>query len=191
MRKDECMGLVEEARNFCKQMAEEYGAPPFPHTEFVVKKGQELAKKLHADESIVIAGCYLMDIELGRALKEGKQKEHVKMGVEIAGPFLDKLNTDSKTKEKILNCIAAHHGEVPHTCIESEIVKNADNFRFLDPTGAMISLFYHAKDWSFDQSIGILRQKLEEKHALVTLDICKGEAEEDYRLVKAFLDKIV
>lgn len=185
------MSVVEETRKFAMEMADRYGVPSFQHTEFVTMKGKELAKKLHADEKLVVVSCYLIDIALGKALKEGRQHEHVKMGVETAKQFLAKFNLGKGYEKKILNAISAHHGQVKHTCIESEIVKNADNYRFLDPRGVMISLFYHPKDSDFKQTIEILKQKLEEKHNLVTLDICKKEMDGNYKIIKQFLDKAV
>lgn len=186
------MDIVEEARKLAREMSESYGrTPPFDHTEFIVKKGQELAKKLNVDVKIVTVSCYLIDVGLSKAYQEGKIKEHVKMSSEIAKEFLKKFNLSEKDKEKIINCIEAHHGRVKHNCIESEIVKNADNFRFLDPTGLFISL-YHAQETgrSLSEWVKIATEKVEEKYKLVTLNICKKEAEENYKIIKEFLNRI-
>jgi hypothetical protein len=96
-------------------MSEKYGkTPPFDHTELIVKKGQELAKKL-----------------------------------------------------------------------------NADNFRFLDPTGLFISLYWAKENGrSLSEWVKLAREKVEEKYKLVTLDICKKEAEENYKVVKEFLNRV-
>jgi len=186
------VNITEEARKLAKEMSENYGrTPPFDHTELIVKKGQELAKKLNVGVKIVTVSCYLIDAGLSKAYQEGKVKEHVKMSSEIAKEFLKKFNLSEKDKEKIINCIEAHHGEVKHNCIESEIVKNADNFRFLDPTGLLISL-YHAQETGRSLSEWVKRatEKVEEKYKLVTLDICKKEAEENYKIIKEFLNRI-
>ena len=173
-------------------MSEKYGKmPPFDQTDLMAKKGQEIAKKLNADIKIVTVSCYLIDIGLGKAYQEGKIKEHIKISSEFAKEFLKKFNLTKNDKEKIINCIEAHHGEVKHNCIESEIVKNADNFRFLDPTGLLISL-YHAQETGRSLSEWVKRatEKVEEKYKLVTLDICKKEAEENYKIIKEFLNRI-
>ena len=186
------MGIIEEARNLAIEMSEKYGkVPPFDHTELIVKKGQELAKKLNADIKIVTVSCYLIDVGLSKAYQEGRIKEHVRIGSEITKEFLKKFNLYEKDEEKIINCIEAHHGGIEHTCIESEIVKNADNFRFLDPTGLFISL-YHARETgrSLSEWVKLAREKVEEKHKLVTLDICKREAEDNYKVIKEFLNRI-
>jgi len=186
------MDIIAEARKLAIKMSEKHGKmPPFNHTDLIVKKGQELANKLNADIKIVTVSCYLIDVGLGKAHQEGKIKEHTKISSEIAKEFLKKFNLSEKDKEKIINCIEAHHGEVKHNCIESEIVKNADNFRFLDPTGLFISL-YHAQETkrSLSEWVKLAREKVEEKYKLVTLDLCKGEAEENYKIIKEFLNKV-
>jgi HD superfamily phosphodiesterase len=184
--------IVEESRRLAKEMSEKYGkTPPFDHTELIVKKGQELAKKLGADEKIVTISCYLIDVGLSKAYQKGKIKEHTKISSEMAKDFLNKFNLSKKEKEKIINCIEAHHGKVKHNCIESEIVKNADNFRFLDPTGLFISLYW-AKETGRNLSewVKLAKEKVEEKYKLVTLDICKKETEENYKLIKEFLNRV-
>ena len=186
------MDIVEEARKLAIEMSEKYGKmPPFDHTELIVKKGQELAKKLNADVKIVTISCYLIDTCLGKAYQEDKIKNHMKMSSEIAKEFFKKFNLSKDDKEKIINCIEAHHGGVEHSCIESEIVKNADNFRFLDPTGLFISL-YHAQETGRKLSEWLKKatEKVEEKHKLVTLDICKEDAEENYKIIKEFLNRV-
>ncbi|MCL5239709.1 MAG: HDIG domain-containing protein [Candidatus Marsarchaeota archaeon] len=185
------MEVIDETRRFAKERAEKYGVPSFPHTEYIATKGVELARKLGADEKIVELGCYLIDIDLGKALKQGKQEEHVNMGVETANTFLRKFDLSRAERDKVLNCIAAHHGQMEHSCIESEIVKNADNYKFLSPTGIVISLFYRPKEITLKQEVDILKQKLEEKHKLATLAVCKREAEVNYKIIKRFLDAVI
>ena len=102
------MNIVKEARNLAIEMSKKYGkVPPFDHTELVVNKGQELAKKLNADIKIVTVSCYLIDVGLSKAHQEGKIKEHVRFSCEIAKDFLKKFNLYEKDKEKIINCIEA------------------------------------------------------------------------------------
>jgi len=186
------MDIIEESGKLAKEMSEKYAkTPPFEHTELIVKKGQELAKILNADIKIVTISCYLIDVGLSKALQEGKIKEHIRISSEIAKEFLKRFNLPAEDKEKIINCIEAHHGGVKHSCIESEIVKNADNFRFLDPAGLLISL-YHAQETgrSLSEWIKVAREKIEEKYKLVTLDICKKETEENYKIIKKFFNII-
>lgn len=110
----------------------------------------------------------------------------------IAKDFLKKFNLSNNDKEKIINSIEAHHGGLEHNCIESEIVKNADNFRFLDPMGLLISVYWTKENngRSLSEWIKLAKEKVEEKYKLVTLDICKKEAEENYRIIKEFLNRV-
>ena len=185
------MDIIEEARELSREMIEKYGLPTIEGTELIVKKGQEFARKLNADEKIVIISCYLMDSGLGKAFQQGKIKEHIIMGIEIAKEFLNKFDLSEEDKEKIINSITAHHGEVEHICIESEIVKNADNFRFLTPTRIAKTIF-NGRDYGrdFKGTIEFLKSKVEEKYNLVTLDVCKEEAEENYKVIKEFLNRV-
>ncbi|NIM46711.1 MAG: HD domain-containing protein [Candidatus Aenigmarchaeota archaeon] len=187
------MDIVEEARKLAKEMSEKYGDwPSFESTEHIVKKGQELAQKLNVDEKIVIVSCYLIDTGLGKAVKEGKIKEHIKFSLEIANRFLDNFDLSKEDKEKIINSIAAHHGKIGHNSIESEIVKNADNFRFLDPSKIARGIYKGGIKYKmgFKETIELLKNKVEEKYNLVTLDICKEEAEKNYRVIKEFLNRV-
>ena len=185
------MDIVEEARKLSREMSEKYGMPSFGGTEVAVKRGQGFAKKLGADEKIVTVSCYLMDNGLGETRKKRNIKEHVKISIEIAKEFLNKFDLSEKDKEKIINSIAAHHGEIKHSCVESEIVKNADNFRFLTPSRIARGIFNGPKHGqSFKETIEFLKSKVEEKYNLVTLDICKEEAEENYRVIKEFLNRV-
>lgn len=85
-------------------------------------------------------GVYLMDIKLGQAFKENRVNEHVAMGCDISKTFLESLNLDSQSLLKVINCIEAHHAEVPFTSLESEICANADCYKFIHPRGFFLFL---------------------------------------------------
>src|SRR3989344_1198819 len=123
------MGIIEESRKYALSEIEKYGAPTLIAFEISEKKAIELARKLKADETIVRVGIVLMDVKLGQALKEGRLKEHVAMSSQASKVFLEKYNLDEKTKNKIINCIEAHHKKIKFSCIESEICGNADCYR--------------------------------------------------------------
>lgn len=184
--------IIREARKFSKEMTEKYGLPSLESTEFVKDKALELADKLDADKKVVEVGTYLIDIALGKAIKEKRIEEHTRMGSEVAKEFLNRFDLSDEFKEKVINCVEAHHGTVEHTCIESEIVKNADNFRFLNPRGILLVFIFdigRKSAMSFEDSLKAVESKVEEKRRLVSLDICKQEAEENYRLIREFLER--
>ncbi|MFH1399239.1 MAG: hypothetical protein ABIG95_03955 [Candidatus Woesearchaeota archaeon] len=182
------MGVAEEARKIALHEIEEYGAPSLMNFELSEKKAVELAKKLKANMEIVKTGVYLMDLKLGQAMQEDRIKEHIQMSVEAAKQFLDKQNFSSEDKVKILNCVEAHHGTIPFSCMEAEICANADCYRFIHPIGFFGFIADLGKrGMEFEEIINYAEEKLEEKHKILSLVVCKEELEPYYRELKKLL----
>lgn len=154
---------------------------------FTSQRG-ELAQVYQANQEIVLIGICLMDICLSEAMKEGKQKEHVKMSADFSKQFLKNYDIPEEEYEKIINCVEAHHGDVPFTCIEAEVCANADCYRFISPIGVFTFLGVVAKrEMGFLEQIEQAKMKLEEKHAILSLDRAKEELEPSYQMfVKLF-----
>lgn len=132
-----------------------------------------------------------MDIKLGQALKEGRIQDHVKMSVDATREFLEQFDLGKKEKDKILNCVEAHHGTVPYTCLEAEICANADCYRFLHPKGFLVFMHMLGKrEGSFEKALRYAEEKLEEKYKIISLDICKKETDEYYRLLKKLINLV-
>jgi hypothetical protein len=185
------MDFIEEARKLSNEYSDKYKRPSFEDTQTAVERGIELAKQLKADERVVIIGCYLMDNGLGEALEKGEVKKHTIISAGIARKFLDKTDLSSSDKDKIINSIIAHHGEVNNSCIESEIVKNADCFKFLDLKRFLMKIYEGSQyGMSFKETMDFLNKKVEEKYKLISLEACKKEADNNYKLIKEFLNKI-
>jgi len=185
------LDIVEEARELAKEMTNKYGFPGSWSVETARLKALELADKLNADKQIVEVSSYLMDIGLGKAIKENKIPEHVKISSKITKEFLSKFDLSDEFKKKVINCVEAHHGEIEHICIESEIIKNADCFRFVNPEGFLRIFFDLGKfGKNIEEAFEWAKKKVEEKYNLVTLDICKEEAEENYKVIKEFLNRV-
>lgn len=127
------MNLIEESKKYALAEIEKYGAPIPVHFYLAEEKAVDLARKLKADETIVRVGIALMDLKLGQAVKEKHLPEHVLMSVEASKIFLEKFNLADETKDKIINCVAAHHKQVEFTSLEAEICANADCYRFIHP----------------------------------------------------------
>lgn len=169
------MDPVKEAREYACNEMKRYGSPLPILFEISEKKALELAAQLKADRTVVHIGACLMDLKLGQAVKEGRQKEHCTMGVAAAQSFLEK-KTDASSLNKILNCIAAHHKEVPFTCKEAEICANADCYRFIHPKGFFAYLTsLGKKGLSFPECLAQAEFKLDEKWQILSLDACKKE----------------
>lgn len=165
-----------------------YGLPTLRHYELSLVKGIELAKKLNADANLVQAGVALMDIKLGQAAKEGHQPEHVKYCVEYAEKLLTELGIDEPYYSNLVNCVAAHHGAIPFTSLEAEIVANADCYRFIHPRGVMS---FHAtvvkRGNEHDAALKAVEAKLDEKYGILSLDVAKEELLEYYKMFKEIL----
>ncbi len=160
--------------------------------EFSLKKGHELACYYNANQDIVHIGMCLMDIKLKEALALNKQPQHIQMAVDFAEYFLKEYDISDNEKAKIINCIEAHHGKVSFQCIEAEICANADCYIFIHPIGIFTYMELLIKrEKSLDERTMQLRNKLEEKHKIISLDKVKDELEENYQMfLKIFNDTL-
>lgn len=182
------MDIIQEAKNLALKEIEKFGLPSLIHFEISEKKVLELVKKIGANRTINLVGYYLMDLKLGEAAKENKREEHIKMSVKEAERFLEKFDLDEETKKKIINCIEAHHGEIPFICKEAEICANADCYRFIHPKGFFAFLTLLGKrDLTFKEVLDWAESKLDEKYKILSLDICKKELEPYYHQFKKLI----
>jgi len=184
------MDLIEKAREYAKSEVDKYGSPNWLLVEISAKKAVELAEKLNADKTIAEVGAYLMDLKLGQALNEGKPTEHVKISSDAAKEFLEQFDLDEETKAKIINCVDAHHKDVPFNCIEAEICANGDCYRFVHPKGFL--RFVNSlgkKSDNFDFALNFAEKKFNEKLSILSLDICKEELKESIENIKKLIEE--
>ena len=182
------MDLIQESRKFAISEIKKFELPNFIHFEISEKKAIELAEKLKADKMIVQVGIYLMDLKLGQAFKENKLSQHVKISVDATREFLEKFDLDKISKQKIINCVEAHHGNIGFNCIEAEICANADCYRFISPKGFFLFLtVLWKRNLNFLDCLSIAEKKLDEKYNILSLDICKKELEEYYQTFKKYI----
>jgi len=92
-----------------------YGQNMIIHTLEETRIGVALAHELHADINVVKLGCLLHDI--GKVI-DTKEGSHIDLGVELAKKY--------RFPQKVVDCIASHHEDVPFTSIEAIIVYIAD-----------------------------------------------------------------
>lgn len=93
-----------------------YGQNVLAHSKEVAVFAGMIAAEVGADREIAKRGGLLHDI--GKGIESDGDSNHVELGVELA----KRMTEDAK----IVNCIQAHHGDVPHSCVESVIVQIAD-----------------------------------------------------------------
>jgi hypothetical protein len=154
------------------------------------EQGQILAKKLGANKDIVALGTLFMDIKLKQAMKEGRIQDHTQMSYNATKEFLSQFELNEEIKEKILNCVKEHHGVENFSSIESEICCNADCYKFLHPKGILkyINILMDRTE-DFSEALNGAEAKLEEKHQILSLEICKEELEPYYKMIKELILK--
>jgi pimeloyl-CoA synthetase len=183
--------IIEKAREWAMKEIEKYGGSPSKmNFDTSLKKGIELAEKFNADKKIVMLGCILMDIKLAECKNQGIIQEHVAKSVEASEEFLKQFDLDEGTTRKIVACIAEHHGAEKFNCMESEICANADCYRFIYPRNVfnfLADLMLGGK--SLQESLEFVEKKLDEKHNILSLDVCKEELEHYYGQFKELLTK--
>ncbi len=93
-----------------------YGQNMIEHTLEETRIGVSIAQEIKADVETVKMGCLLHDI--GKVISD-EEGTHIQLGVD----FIKKY----KLSDKVVNCVAEHHGDKPFTSIESAIVNLADH----------------------------------------------------------------
>ncbi len=92
-----------------------FGQNMILHTLEETRIGVALAHELGADVNIVKLGCLLHDI--GKIVTD-KEGSHVELGVELLKKH--------RFPQKVVDCVAAHHEDIPFPTIESVIVYISD-----------------------------------------------------------------
>lgn len=92
-----------------------YGQNMIAHTLEETRIGVALAWELKADVNVVKLGCLLHDI--GKVVDE-KEGSHVELGTELLKKY--------RFPQKVTDCVASHHEDVPFSSIEAVIVYIAD-----------------------------------------------------------------
>jgi len=160
--------------------------------EICEKKALELCDVFkEADRDIVHAGVFLMDLMLSESIEENKVGAHVQMSIKATEELLKKYDVSEKDKEKIINCIEAHHGDVEFKCIEAEICANADCYKFIHPKGFFYYLtLLSSRGQDFDNCLNQMEYKLEEKYRILSLDYCRDELNDYCRILKGYIKDV-
>jgi ribonuclease Y len=93
-----------------------YGQNILDHSKEVAWLAGMMAAELHLDTALAKRGGLLHDI--GKVLTHDSERTHVELGVEVARRYGESAS--------VINCIQAHHDDVPHECAESVLVQAAD-----------------------------------------------------------------
>jgi ribonucrease Y len=93
-----------------------YGQNIYDHSKEVAWLAGMMAAELHLDVQLAKRGGLLHDI--GKVLTHDSEGTHVELGVEVARRYGEAA--------AVINCIQAHHDDVPHETAESVLVQAAD-----------------------------------------------------------------
>ncbi len=187
----EMQDLIKKCDDFNKSEIQKYNPDMKFLYELSLDKGIKLAEIYKADVNIVKIAIAMMDSKLPEASYLKTPKKHIEMSSNATKEILsdiDFLNED--IKENIIKCVEEHHGTKEFFSIESEVVANADCYKFVHPKGflyysSMLGRRFH----DFDKEIEQLNFKLNEKHNTISLDLVKEELEPYYQFFQKSINE--
>ncbi|MFP4383230.1 MAG: ribonuclease Y [Spirochaetia bacterium] len=138
------------------QFRTSYGQNQLTHTREVAVLAGMLAAEVGADKEIAKRGALLHDI--GKGIETEGDTTHVELGIELA----KRMGEDVK----VINCIAAHHEDTPHNCLESIIVQIADTLSASRPGARRETLDNYIKRLENLEKIAEAFQGVEKAYAI-------------------------
>lgn len=180
--------VEEKAIQIARDEIQKFGMPSMLQFDLSLREGQRLANELNANCTIVNIGIALMDVMLGDAANKGLQTQHVQLSKKYAEEFLKQFELSNEIVDNIINCIEAHHGNVPFNSIEAEICANADCYRFIHPKGVLYYFTVLGRRFNdFDKELNQAEAKLDEKMKIASIPSVKAELTQYYEIFKKYI----
>lgn len=174
--------FLEEARKLTYGEIEKNGVPSKYQIDVAIEAGKRLAKELGVNTDVVEAGTLLMDCMLGQAIKENRQSEHVQISLEKTNELLNSSSLSLNEKENIRHCVLEHHGVKKFYSRESEVVCNADCYKFVSIRGFGVTLRY-TRDMPIGDLITLLKNKADEKWKAISIPKVKKELSSQHKTI--------
>ncbi|MFA6525077.1 MAG: hypothetical protein WCT33_02265 [Patescibacteria group bacterium] len=182
--------IVKLSKELMYKQTEKNQAPAWLLTEIAIKKGEVLSKKYHVDGKLVLTSLYLAHTIFSPVWNGAIQKKHPELSAKFAKKYLDKWGINDDDQKIILNSIKAHHNKVPTQSKIAEVVKNAECFKFVTTEGALILLHeLGRRQVSYEEAVGKVIIKMEQKKSLITLIDCVEEADKNCKIILKIFNK--
>lgn len=145
----------------------------YNHSVLVFEFAEKLLSEIKADREIVLIGALLHDIgKTYNADPETLHKKHEDLNLEVANDFIESLDLDKISKDKIKEIISFKNGS-----LEEKIIKDADALAFFHDK-ILYSLFL---DWAKKEGLEDAIDKKINKFNSLNFKISKKIAEKDYQ----------
>jgi len=180
--------IIKEADKWARKEIEKYGLPALSLYESSNSVAGKLARYFKVDEDLILLGSILMDIKLGEATTRGENQKHTEESFIVAKKFLDKYDLSADVKIKILDGVKLHHGADRFPSLESEIIMNADCYKFLLLEN--IKRYYKTlkgREMGQKEAVEFMRYKFNEKKNALSLDYCKEDLKDEIEKIKKYL----
>jgi uncharacterized protein len=135
------------AQDVARLTQERGGSWGIDHTRRLLELVSLLGAGESYDSEVVWLSAHMHDWGAYQPWAEGVV-DHVQRSVEVAGRFLDEEGCPNDVRDRVLDCIAAHHSSNPGSAlsIEAALLHDADALDFLGTVGIMRDASRNTRD---------------------------------------------
>jgi hypothetical protein len=161
------------------------------HLCLVAKHALALAKKLSADEEVVVLAAYLHDY--ASLLDVRNASRHHLEGAKKAGAILKKLGLPAEKIKAVKECIISHRGSVKvrKRTLEAKIIASADAMSHFYYVPDMFYLAYGVHKLKPDEGAAWLKAKLKRSWEKIVLPEGREMIKKDRKLFLEVLGQVL